>query len=432
MSILKNKILFVSPLSGRMEISMKTKAVRLYGEKDLRLEEFELPTLKDGEILIKVVSDSVCMSTYKTAMQGAKHLRVPNDVAENPIIIGHEFCGEIVSVGKKWQNDYAVGEKVIIPPVLSYLGGNQTIGYTFADIGGVSTYSVVYEHIISNGYLIKLQSDAFFKGSLIEPASCVLRGYKANYHLSGDTPTVNIKEGGKTAILAGCGPMGLVAIDIALHGNVKPSLVVVSDIDDGRLGRAQQIFDPAEAEKDGIRLVFVNTVSKDELMEISGGTGYDDVFVYAPVPSVVELGDTILAFDGCLNFFAGPIDKAFSATVNFYNVHYAQHHYAGTSGSTPEDILDIVKFIGEERIDPAVMVTHIGGMDAAIDATLNLPSIPGGKKLIYTHVELPLTAISDFSKLGKSDPRFATLAKLVNEHGGLWCAEAECYLLENF
>ena len=54
-------------------------------------------------------------------------------------------------------------------------------------------------------------------------------------------------------------------------------------------------------------------------MEISGGTGFDDVFVYAPVPAVVELGDAILGFDGSLNFFAGPLDKNFSANFNFYN-----------------------------------------------------------------------------------------------------------------
>ena len=38
---------------------MKTKALRLYGKEDLRLEEFELPELKDDEILAKVVSDSI-------------------------------------------------------------------------------------------------------------------------------------------------------------------------------------------------------------------------------------------------------------------------------------------------------------------------------------------------------------------------------------
>ena len=91
---------------------MKTKAVRLYGENDLRLEEFQLPELKNGEILIKIISDSVCMSTYKTVKQGAKHLRVPDDVAENPVIIGHEFCAEIVEVTDKWKDHFHVGDKV--------------------------------------------------------------------------------------------------------------------------------------------------------------------------------------------------------------------------------------------------------------------------------------------------------------------------------
>ena len=68
---------------------MKTKSVRLYGKSDLRLEEFELPEITDDELLAKVVSDSLCMSSYKAALQGGDHKRVPNDVAENPIIIGH-------------------------------------------------------------------------------------------------------------------------------------------------------------------------------------------------------------------------------------------------------------------------------------------------------------------------------------------------------
>ena len=412
---------------------MKTKAVRLYGERDLRLEEFELPPLKNGELLVKVISDSVCMSTYKTAIQGAKHLRVPDDVAENPVIIGHEFCAEVVEVTDKWKNRFSVGDKVVMPPVLSYLGGVDTVGYSFREIGGVSTYSIIYDHIIENDYLIKLNSDAYFSGSLIEPASCVMRGYKASNHLDDKLmPFTNIREGGKLAILAGCGPMGLVAIDIALHGDIKPSLLVVTDRDEARLARAEQLFSPAAAAEDGIELHFVNSSDKDELLAFTDGKGYDDVFVYAPVPTVVELADAILGFDGCLNFFAGPIDKAFSATFNFYNVHYAQHHVAGTSGSIPEDMHDIVRLISEKRIDPAVMVTHVGGMDAAIDTTLQLPHLEGGKKLIYTHINMPLTAIADFGKLGENDERYRVMDKMVKAHNGLWCAEAEAYLLENF
>ncbi len=412
---------------------MKTKAVRLYGENDLRLEEFELPALRDGEILIKIISDSVCMSTYKTAKQGAKHIRVPNNVAENPVIIGHEFCGEIAEITPRLEGVYKVGDKVILPPALSYLGGMETVGYSFGEIGGAATYAIVYSHIIENGYLIKLDSNAFFSGSLIEPASCVLRGYKGSLHLDAELmPYANIKPNGKMAILAGCGPMGLEAVDIALHGDSKPSLLVVTDIDADRLARAQRIFPPENAAKDGIRLIFTNTTDAASLMAYSDGTGYDDVFVYAPVAAVAELGNAILGFDGCLNFFAGPIDKRFSAKLNLYNIHYAQHHIAGTSGSTVQDMKDIVQLIGQNRINPAVMITHIGGLDAAIDTTLRLPEIGGGKKLIYTHISLPLTAIADFAQLGRQDARFATLAELVNGNNGLWSAEAEQYLLKHF
>ncbi|MDO5478192.1 MAG: zinc-binding dehydrogenase [Clostridia bacterium] len=412
---------------------MKTRAARLYGANDVRLEEFELRPITSGEILIKIISDSVCMSTHKTILQGKNHLRVPDDVEENPVIIGHEFCAEVVEVGDKWKDSFKVGDKVVMPPVLAYLGGPETVGYTFREIGGVSTYSIVYEHILDNNFLMKLESDSYFNGSLIEPASCVIRGYKASLHLNEDLlPYAGIKEGGKVAILAGCGPMGLVAIDIALHGNVKPSMVVVTDIDQARLDRAASIFSVEKAKEDGIELIFAATSDKDELMAISGGTGFDDVFVYAPVSSVVELGDAILGFDGSLNFFAGPLDKKFSANFNFYNVHYAQHHVSGTSGSTPEDMRDILKLIGEKRLDPSVMITHIGGIDAAIETTVNLPKIPGGKKLIYTHIELPLTALSDFEEKGKTDERFKVLDELVKANNGLWSTEAEKYLLENF
>ena len=48
---------------------MKAKAVRLHGANDLRLDEFELPEITDDEILVKVVSDSICTSTYKCAIR---------------------------------------------------------------------------------------------------------------------------------------------------------------------------------------------------------------------------------------------------------------------------------------------------------------------------------------------------------------------------
>ena len=98
---------------------MKTKAVRLYCKNDLRLEEFDLPEIKEDEILAHIISNSICMSSHKAAIQGTEHKRIPNDINKNPIIIGHEFCGEIIEVGLKWKNKFQTGDKFSIQPALN-------------------------------------------------------------------------------------------------------------------------------------------------------------------------------------------------------------------------------------------------------------------------------------------------------------------------
>ncbi len=82
-------------------------------------------------------------------------------------------------------------------------------------------------------------------------------------------------------------------------------------------------------------------------------------------------------------------------------------------------------------VDPSSMITHIGGLDSVIETTLNLPNIPGGKKLMYTQISMPLTAIADFKKLGSEDHVFAKLAEIVAANNNIWCAEAEKFLLAN-
>ena len=93
---------------------MKTTALRLYGKRDLRLETFDLPEMQEDEILATVVTDSLCLSSWKEANLGENHKKVPDDVATNPIIIGHEFCGDILAVGKKWQHKFQPGQRYVI------------------------------------------------------------------------------------------------------------------------------------------------------------------------------------------------------------------------------------------------------------------------------------------------------------------------------
>ncbi len=416
---------------------MKTKALRLYGKEDLRLEEFDLPELKDDEILAKVVSDSICMSSYKAAMQGEDHKRVPDNVAENPVIIGHEFCGELVKVGSKWAHEFKEGEKFSIQPALNYKGTLDAPGYSFQYIGGDATYIIIPSQVMEMGCLLHFDSENYFGGSLSEPLSCVAGTFHAMYHVTRGKyeHDMGIKEGGKMAILAGVGPMGLAAIDYIIHCDRNPSLLIVTDIDDARLARAEQILSPEEAAKKGIKLVYVNTGKVEDqhkcMMDFTDGEGYDDVLCFAPVAPVVELADSILAQDGCLNFFAGPSNPEFSAKFNFYNVHYAGTHVVGTSGGNTDDMKECLTMMGQGKLDPAILVTHIGGLDVARETTLNLPKVPGGKKLIYTHISLPLTAIVDFEEKGKEDPMFAELHKLVSKTNGLWNTEAEKYLLEH-
>ena len=236
------------------------------------------------------------------------------------------------------------------------------------------------------------------------------------------------------AIIGGTGPMGLGAVDYALNGPRKPAKLVVTDINPERLARAEKIFPPEKFSRHGISLQFINTAVGDAgkiLMESTGNRGFNDVLCMAPVKEAVELSGKILAEDGCLNFFAGPLSKEFTAGLNFYDVHYAGTHVTGTSGGTVNDLLTALRLMENNVIHPEVMITHIGGLDAVIDTVLNLPSIPGGKKIIYPGIRCPLTAIADFATQ-KDDPLFAELAECCDAAGGLWNKQAEKILLDHF
>jgi len=417
---------------------MKTKAVRFYGKNDLRLEEFELPPIKEDEILAKVVSDTICMSSYKAVIQGTEHKRVPKDIDKNPVMLGHEMCGELVEVGEKWKHKFKVGSKFAIQAAINDKSNPFAApGYSFPYFGGNATYIIIPATVMENGCLLNYEGDAYFYGSLAEPMSCVIGAFHATYHTTKGSYIYNmdIKENGSMAILAGVGPMGLGAIDYALHRERKPSLLVVTDIDEERLERAKRIYTIEDAKRNGVVLKYINTSNIDDvpefLLSFTDGKGFDDVFVLAPVKELVEQGDRILGKDGCLNFFAGPTNTKFSAQLNFYNVHYNSTHIVGTSGGNVDDMIEALRMSEKGLINPASMITHIGGLNAVIDTTLNLPHIPGGKKLIYTNIKMDLTAIEDFHIKGKSDPLFAALSNILEEHGNIWCAEAEKYLIEN-
>jgi threonine dehydrogenase-like Zn-dependent dehydrogenase len=283
---------------------------------------------------------------------------------------------------------------------------------------------------------LPFHGEGLFKASMSEPMSCILGAFNSHYHFkTGEhVHTMGIVEKGAMAILAGAGPMGLGAIDYTLRGPRQPRLLAVTDIDQARLDRAAEIFPIDEAWRCDVDLRYVNTSNGDavgELRAINGGGGYDDVFVFAPVEALVTQASSLLCVNGCLNFFAGPTTSDFWASMNFYDIHYSGHHVVGSSGGNAADMREGLDLMAKDVINPAVLITHVGGLDSAAETILNLPSIHGGKKLIYTQKSMPLVAIDEFAERGRADPFYSDLAAIAAEHNGLWSLEAEQYVLEN-
>ncbi|MBQ3097758.1 MAG: alcohol dehydrogenase catalytic domain-containing protein [Kiritimatiellae bacterium] len=436
---------------------MKAKAWRLYGARDARLEDIELESAGEDGVVVEIVTNTICLSDYKGATLGTGHKRVPKDIATRPTMFGHEVSGIVREVGERWKDQFHVGQRVGLQPSLNIPGHElETVGYAWHTIGGDTTHVYLPSIVMEMGCLLPYDGDAFFKCSLAEPISCIVSAFRTNYHnaFCSHDLEVGIVDKGTMLLMAGCGAMGLGCIDIACHSPEKrPRRLVVTDIDDNRLFRAAKMFGIAYAEGrasgeiNGVEVHFVNTKGMaDPVKELkafnladdaradnptSTGGGYDDIFLFAAIPELITQCSDLLGFGGCLNFFAGPTDQNLMASFNFYNVHYLMHHVVANSGGDVKDMADSVDWIGKGYLHPEVMITHVGGLDSAAQATFDMLKVPGGKRLVYTHVMMPMTAIADFAEKGRSDPFFAELDRICSANNGLWCKEAEDYLLAN-
>lgn len=400
---------------------MKTTGVRLYGVEDLRLETWEMPPMGPDEILAKVVVDSICMSTTKLSKQGSAHKRVTRDLQEHPSVIGHEMCGEILEVGEKWAQKYKAGDKFVMQ--VNMPGQLETPGYSYENVGGDATYIIIPNEVMEYDSLLSYKGDTYFEGALVEPLSCLISAFAANYHLGDrvDDHKPGILEGGTMLMMGATGPMGLLGVDLALHGDKKPKKLIVTDIDEAKLKRSEALYTSDEVE-----IIFLNTAGmenpEEKLRELAGGKGYDDIFVFAPVPALITMGSSLLNTDGCLNFFAGPTDKTLSASVNIYDIHYSNHHYVGTSGGDTQDMKEAISLIENKRVEVAKIVTHVLGLKDVATTTMNLPKLGGGKKIVYTHQALDYFSIEDLDEI-------SPLGEILKKTNGIWSKEAEEYVL---
>lgn len=406
---------------------VQSKALRLYGKNNMQIDTFSLPKIKDDEILAEVVSDSMCMSSWKLAKEGEDHKKTPNNLKDNPIIVGHEFSGKIIKVGSKWQGKYHENQNIVVQPNLARDDTPFVPGYSYPYIGGDATFINIPNEVMELGCLIPFNGDSYYEGSLCEPVSCVIAAFDAQYHLIPHTYNhkMGIKEGGNMLIIGGTGPMGLLAIDYALHADEKPKKLIVTDIDQEKLDRAKELYPSDEVDIEFVNTKGLSVEDQEKLLRSKvNGQGYDDLFLLISVRPLAEMAGRLMNTDGCLNQFAGPVDKSFSANLNFYDVHYNFTHVVGTSGGNAENEAKAAKLIADHKLDVAKVITHVLGLNAAAETTLSQPEIGGGKKLIYTHKNF------DRIELDKVDPE-TELGKILKSNNGVWSHEAEQWILNN-
>lgn len=230
-------------------MSKTMKAARWYGPEDVRIEEVEIPAVQEGEVKIKVEWCGICGSDLHEYLAGpifipgeAKH---PLTNEQAPVILGHEFAGEVVEVADDVK-ELTVGDKVALEPIV-FCGECQQckVGkYNLCDKlgfhglagggGGLAEYTTFPSNMVH-----KLPEGIDTKeGALIEPLAVAVHAVRKGKFLQGET-----------AAVFGAGPIGLSVIASLKAAGAKEIIAV--EIAEARKEYAKEfgadiVLDPTE------------------------------------------------------------------------------------------------------------------------------------------------------------------------------------------
>lgn len=219
------------------------KAVRIYGEKDIRVENVDIADPKDNEVQLKVKYCGICGSDLHAYLEGWGLPTHPHPLTGKtvPIVLGHEFSGEVVKIGRE-VHDFHIGDQVAVEPLIAcglcencrsghYNFCNRAVAKDgagnflgFSQDGGFAEYANVQEvftHKLPNGMDPKL-------GALAEPTAVVYEALKKSH----------LREGQNVAIM-GAGPIGLLMAVLAKIAGA--SKVYIADVSEVRLNKAQEL-----------------------------------------------------------------------------------------------------------------------------------------------------------------------------------------------
>jgi len=140
----------------------------------------ELREPKDDEVLVRVDVLGLCLSDMKIIAQGGNHPRLRGrDLANDPTVLGHECACTVVKIGKKWQDQFSVGQRFIVQADIYYKGVGYAFGYMIP--GGLAEYAYLDERALAGDegcYLLPVRPDTgYSQSALAEPWACVEMSY---------------------------------------------------------------------------------------------------------------------------------------------------------------------------------------------------------------------------------------------------------------
>jgi len=312
------------------------QAAFLYGKKDIRIEEVELPPVESYGLCIKVLSCGICGSDARMFFTG------PTPRYSNPVILGHELSGEVAEVGSQ-VNGYAPGDVVTLAPLIPCMRcpacargrdnlceQGQVIGCTVH--GGMAEYVYVPGQMVCAGGVVKLPPGADHRtAALTELVGDCLHGL----HQIGIEP-------GDQVLIIGDGPIGLTFLQLArLMGAGR---VITS----GRRPRRRELA----AELGADEALDANAVNLGERF----GQSLDGVIVAAAnieattqAAGLVRPGGSLLLFSGYLYGTTLPLDAN--------AVHYHELHIHGSIDCTVRDFREAAGLLPRLQMDKLITAT---------------------------------------------------------------------------
>lgn len=342
------------------------KAVIFNSTQGIIKKEIPLPAMKNNELLLKVQTCGICSSDIKTLT----HAR---EAIQSPIILGHEFTGEIVDISTDNDN-FTIGQRVVVSPTIGcgqcYFckTGNQhhcIHKKKFASDynGGFAEYVKIPSAAITNGNINLIpESLDYLSATLTEPLACVLNGQE------------NLQINPMTSVaVIGAGPIGLLHAETAkLYGANKIILINKSP---SRLLLAKKFNYDA--------YVDLSNSSTDELLNNHYYQNIGVIIVTVASQAAIQLALQLAAPLGKICLFSGMPKNSAQISLDLNLIHYKQLSLYGTSSSSPYHNQAALNLLANNKINAHKIISHIGTLDK-FEECFNFAQTHKGLKVITT------------------------------------------------